>query len=97
MPGINISAIPVINSASRTFISNSDKGVIAADRILDQAIRAYCCQHISENVKKEFGIGAKDLFWKLARSHSMSEFQQHHHEFSTAKPNSYILYYWYWL
>ena len=62
--------------------------MIAADRILDQAIRAYCCQHISENVKKEFGIGAKDLFWKLARSHSMSEFQQHLHEFSTAKPRA---------
>jgi len=53
IPGINISAIPEINSTTATFISDRDKGLIAADRILDQAFRAYCCQHISENVKRK--------------------------------------------
>jgi len=62
--------------------------LIAADRILDQAVRAYCCQHISENVKKDFGVGAKDLFWKLARSSHLPQFQEHMHTLATQKPKA---------
>jgi len=82
------SAIPEINLSNTTFISDRNKGLIAADQILDKAVRLYCCQHISENVKKDFGVGAKDLFWKLARSSHVPQFQEHMHTLATQKPKA---------
>ena len=51
-------------------------------------MRAYCCQHHSENVKKNFGVGAKDLFWKLERSSHLPQFPEHMHTLATQKPKA---------
>jgi len=82
------SVIPKINQSNTTFIGDQDKGLIAADMILDKAVRTYCCQHITENVKKDSGVGAKDLFWKLARSSHLPQFEEHMHTLATQKPKA---------
>ena len=50
-------------------ISDRDKGLLKADGIFPHAIRAWCCFHLSENVKAACGgISARDGFWKVARA-----------------------------
>ena len=52
-----------------TLISDRDKGLLKADGIFPYAIRAWCCFHLSENVKLAYGgISARDAFWKVARA-----------------------------
>ena len=31
----------------------------------------YCCQHIAENMKTQFGLAVRDQFWKMAKGHSV--------------------------
>jgi hypothetical protein len=59
-------AIPELNDEDVTLITDRDKGLTAADDEFPNAIRAYCCQHIADNVKIKFGKHARDLFWKVA-------------------------------
>jgi hypothetical protein len=65
-----IRTIPEINQTDVTLVSDSDKGLVAADSVLDQTHRAYCCQHIADNIQTSFGLATWKLFWKIAYAHS---------------------------
>ena len=60
------SAIPEINADDVTLISDRDKGLTAADSALNLIRRAYCCQHIADNIQTKFGLAARKQFWKIA-------------------------------
>lgn len=66
----SIRAIPAINQTDVTLVSDRDKGLVAADSVLDQTHRAYCCQHIADNIQTSFGLAARKLFWKIAYARS---------------------------
>ena len=57
-------------------INDRDKGLLKADGIFPHAIRAWCCFHLSENVKAAYcGISARDAFWKVARARTEMSFR----------------------
>jgi zinc finger SWIM domain-containing protein 3 len=64
------SAIPEINAEDVTLISDRDKGLAAADSVLNLTRRAYCCQHIADNIQTKFGLAARKQFWKIAYARS---------------------------
>lgn len=69
------SAIPEINTPGVTLMSDRDKGLSSAsDSILHQTNRAFCTQHISDNVYQTFRKTARDLFRKIAASRTPAEY-----------------------
>ena len=56
-------------------MSDRDKGLVKADSAFPNAVRAYCCLHIAENIQAKFGLHAHQLFWKIARTHSIAGYQ----------------------
>ena len=59
-----------------TFISDPDKGLVQADGVFPNAVHAYCCLHIAENVQTKFGLHARNLFWKIARCYPVDSYRQ---------------------
>lgn len=70
-------ALPEVNEATTTFVSDRQKGLqAAADKILRHSQRAFCCQHISENVKaRHGGVRMQNWFWKLVKARSETEYE----------------------
>ncbi|KAL0212269.1 hypothetical protein RCL1_005895 [Eukaryota sp. TZLM3-RCL] len=60
-----------------TIISDRHKGLInAVDTVFgDSVYHCYCLNHISDNLLKKGGKKAVDLFWKVATSNNVQEFQ----------------------
>jgi hypothetical protein len=81
-------AIPEINRRDTTLISDRDKGIIAADSILADTRRAFCCQHIAENIKCRFGQEASQKFWKIAYARSEAAFTTAMQELELFKPQA---------
>jgi hypothetical protein len=62
-------SIPEISSERCVLISDRDKGLIEADKVLgDQVQRAFCCRHLKENFIDKFGRGLEPLFWRVVRA-----------------------------
>ena len=53
-----------------TLISDCDKGLAAADSILNHTKRSYCSQHIADNIQTTFSLAARKQFWKIAYARS---------------------------
>ena len=51
-------------------ISDRDKGLAAADSVLNLTKRAFCCQHIASNIQTKFGLAARKQFWRIAYARS---------------------------
>lgn len=80
-------SIPEITTEQTTLISNRDKGLINADRVLPPTvIRAFCCQHLKENLTIKFGRALEGRFWKIARARRVEEFEIAITELQTIKP-----------
>ena len=47
-------------------ISDQDKGLAAANSVLNLTQRAYCCQNIADNIQTKFGLASRKQFWKIA-------------------------------
>ena len=62
--------MPEINAEDVALISDRDKGLAAADSVLNLTRRAYCCQHIADNIQTKFGLAARKQFWKIAYARS---------------------------
>lgn len=78
---------PEIDSEATTIISDRDKGLLLADRVLPPTVtRAYCCQHLKENFTTKFGRALESLFWKIARAKDIDSFELVMQEIQTAKP-----------
>jgi hypothetical protein len=78
--------IPEVASEPCVFISDRDKGLQEADKVLgDNLLRAYCCKHIEGNLKDKFGGkgGLPALFWKAARARLPSSFEYHMQKIAT--------------
>ncbi|KAH0610214.1 uncharacterized protein H6S33_011741 [Morchella sextelata] len=70
-------AILEINQPNVTVMSDRDKGLsIATDNVLDRSRRAFCTQHISDNVYKTFRSTARILFKRIAASYTKEEFNE---------------------
>ena len=52
-------AIPEIN---RPTTSDRDKGLRAADNEIPLAVRAFCVEHLSQNLQKNFGMPSRSIF-----------------------------------
>jgi hypothetical protein len=78
--------IPEINRAGVTLISDRDKGLVAADRFFPRAKRAYCCQHIADNIQSQFGMEARGLFWAIAHARTEEAFHAAFQELEQRKP-----------
>lgn len=66
-------AIPQI--LSTTLISDRDKGLLAAEKILGVHVtRAICCFHLKENFVKRYTRALEHLFWSLANSKTHDEY-----------------------
>jgi hypothetical protein len=55
-------AIPQVNHAATTIISDRDNGLRAADDEIPLASRGICAEHLSRNVQQNFGLQAKTIF-----------------------------------
>ena len=60
------SAIPEINAEDVALIGDCEKGLAAADSVLNLTRRAHCCQHIADNIQTKLGLAARKQFWKIA-------------------------------
>lgn len=71
-----VSAIPEINQLDVTLISDHDKCLMAANSIYDRSQRTHCCQHISDNIQRQFGMAARSLFWTVARARTEADYSR---------------------
>ena len=70
-------AIPQVLEA--TIISDRDKGLMAAERVLGNQInRLICCFHLLQNFKRF--RNAQHLFWPLAKAKTIKDFQSKREE-----------------
>ena len=71
-----LQAIPEMGSEGMTLMSDRDKGLVKASENLPVTIiRAYCCQHLKENLVTAHGRGLSNLFWAVARAPSVESFE----------------------
>lgn len=70
-------AIPQVLEA--TFISDRDKGLMAADHVLGKGInRLICCFHLHQNFKRFRNV--EHLFWPIAKAKSEEDFYTRMHQ-----------------
>lgn len=82
-------SIPEIDIEATTIISDRDKGLLLADRVLPATVtRAYCCQYLKENFITKFGRALEVLFWKTARAKDIDSFELAIQEIQMAKPTA---------
>ena len=73
-PAINETTTPFQKPIRTTTMSDRDKGLLnAMKEIIPNVHHAHCCWHLAENIKKHFGIKARDAFWKLVYVQSTSQ------------------------
>lgn len=71
-----LQAIPEMGTEEMTLMSDRDKGLVKASEDLPATIaRAYCCQHLKENLVTAYGRGLSNLFWAVARAPSVESFE----------------------
>jgi hypothetical protein len=62
-------AIPAVSLEECTLISDRDKGLLVAERMLGPTvIAAHCCYHLRENFTEKFGRALASHFWAVARA-----------------------------
>lgn len=82
-------SIPELTIEQTTLISDRDKGLINADRVLPPTvIRAFCCYHLKENFTTKFGRALEGLFWKVARARRVELFEAAMQELRNTKPSA---------
>ena len=68
------SAMPIVNSSHVTLMSDRDKGLAAANTELPETKRAYCIQHLTENMGKTFRKEARDLLRAIPCSLTQADY-----------------------
>lgn len=64
-------AIPEVSTETSTLLSDRDKGLLEAERVLGpHLVVAWCCHHVKENFVLKFSRSLEPLFWLVARAHS---------------------------
>ena len=80
-------AFPSINSPDAVVISDRDKGLEGAIRvILPGAIQGYCCFHIHCNIRTRFGVHMAELFWTCVYADTEAVFSQKLGRIRTVNP-----------
>lgn len=70
-------AIPEVDTNTTTVMSDRDKGFAAAGAsTLPNVSRVFCTQHISENVRRHFGVGARGSFKQVAGTMTKDSFHR---------------------
>ena len=78
-------AIPQVLEA--TFISDRDKGLMAADHVLGNGInRLICCFHLYQNFKRFLNV--EHLFWPIAKAKSEEDFHTRMNQFQQISPDA---------
>jgi hypothetical protein len=68
-------AIPQVSTEACTVISDRDKGLLEAERILGPVVEtAWCCLHILANFKKAGYTSVASMFWAVARARTPQDF-----------------------
>ena len=68
-------AIPEVSTETSTLLSNRDKGLLLAERVLGPlASVAWCCHHVKENFVMKFGRALQPFFWGVARATTPSKY-----------------------
>ena len=82
-----VEAIPELSEEETVFISDRDKGLVAADDELGENIlRAVCAQHLKDNFTTRFSRTLKPLFWRIVRANSVARFDALIEELRKANP-----------
>lgn len=69
-------AIPEISSEECTLISQRDKGLLEAEKVLGpRIVPAYCCQYLEEVFTGKFGKALSLLFWRAAKARNIQDFE----------------------
>lgn len=82
-------AIPQISTEACTVISDRDKGLLEAERILGPTVKtAWCCLHILANYKKAGFAAVSTMFWAIARARTPQDFEYMMAKLEEAKPEA---------
>jgi transposase-like protein len=58
-------------------MSDREKGLPGVlDKVVPDAVQAYCCQHIVDNIQSKFRVKYKPLFWTCARAKTKAKFDK---------------------
>lgn len=79
-------AIPDISSEECTLISQRDKGLVEAEKVLGpRIVPSYCCQYLEEVFMGKFGKTLSLLFWKAAKARNIQDFEHWMSQIGVAK------------
>jgi transposase-like protein len=83
------SALPTLDEAEWTFISDRDKGIDAAEVYLGtKIVRAFCCRHLEQNFVTKFRSKLKSFFWSAARAKTTYIFEKVMAEIKAVNPEA---------
>ena len=58
-----------IQEPGMVFMSNQDKELKQAlSTVFPTGSEAHCCQHLADNIQKDFGLACRHLFWQVAKA-----------------------------
>lgn len=68
-------AIPEVSTEPSTLLSDRDKGLLEAERVLGPlVVAAWCCHHIKENFALKFSRSLGPFFWAVACARSEDDY-----------------------
>ena len=82
-------SIPEVVEEACVFISDRDKGLLAAEQTLGpRVMTAYCCFHLRMNFEEKFGRALRGAFWRCACAMSIEAFEAGIHALRIKKPEA---------
>jgi hypothetical protein len=78
-----------ITTEPSTFVSDRDKGLLEAERVLGpHVVVAWCCHHLKDNFCKAHGKGLAPHFWSVARAKTGDAYERALSKMAEVKPSA---------